>query len=98
MDLIVVPIVLLFGAFFGTAAVQALRKRWKRAGLSCAASFVVPLAFALPLFMQRDGVKRATSQLERRIQTHKGQGTNGNVRAVAGDVASGAPPMEHGPL
>ena len=84
MELIVVPIALLFGIFFGIAAIQALRKNWKWAALALAASLIAPLVFILPMFIQIGGIKDATKQLEQKIQSHADQKTNDIEQGVAG--------------
>ena len=83
MELIVVPIALLFGIFFGIAAIQALRKNWKWAALALTASLIAPLVFILPMFLQMGGIKDATKQLEHKIQSHTEQKTNGIEQGVA---------------
>ena len=80
MELIVVPVALLFGIFFGIAAIQALRKNWKWAGLSFSASLIAPLVLILPIHMQIGGIKDATKQIEQKIQSQK---TNGIEQAGA---------------
>ena len=80
MELIVVPVALLFSIFFGIAAIQALRKNWKWAVLSFSASLIAPLVFILPMLMQIGGIKDATKQLEHKIQSQK---TNGIEQSLA---------------
>ena len=97
MELIVVPIALLFGIFFGIAAIQALRKNWKWAALALTASLIAPLVFILPMFLQMGGIKDATKQLEhkiQKIQSQSEQNTNGIEQGVAPYVAQGAPSGE----
>ena len=83
MELIIVPISVLFGIFFGIAAIQALRKNWKWAALSLTASLIAPLVFILPIFLQTGGIKDAAKQLDRKIQSQMDQKTNGIEQGVA---------------
>ena len=97
MELIVVPVALLFSIFFGIAAIQALRKNWKWAVLAFTASLIAPLVVILPMLMQIGGIKGTTKQLEHKIQSQKDQKTNGTEQSLApyGAQTVADTPMDH---
>jgi len=81
MELVVVPVALFFGIFFGMAAICALRKKWRWAFLALAASLAAPLAFLLPMHLQIGGIKEATQQLDQAIQSPTSTGEHPSSNA-----------------